>query len=78
MNTPRVAVLCGGTSAEREISLRSGRGVHAALAGKGWNAELVEFDSYVGLPQRLAPFSVVFNILHGVEGRTARCSSFSI
>jgi len=68
MSTPRVAVLCGGTSAEREISLRSGRGVHAALIGKGWNADLVQFDSYDGLPQRLARFSAVFNILHGGEG----------
>lgn len=68
MNTPRVAVLSGGTSAEREISLRSGRGVHAALVAKGWNAELVEFDSYDGLPRRLAPSSVVFNVLHGGEG----------
>ncbi len=68
MNTPRVAVLCGGTSAEREISLRSGRGVYAALVRNRWNAELVEFDTYDGLPQRLAPFAAVFNILHGGEG----------
>ncbi len=68
MNAPRVAVLCGGTSAEREVSLRSGRGVYAALVRKGWNAELVEFDTYDGLPQRLTPFAAVFNILHGGEG----------
>lgn len=64
----RVAVLCGGDSAEREISLRSGRGVHAALVRRGWNADLVEIDSLDGLPQRLAPFAVVFNILHGGAG----------
>lgn len=68
MDSPRVAVLCGGTSAEREISLRSGRGVHAALVRTGWNADWVAFDTYDGLPQRLAPFAVVFNILHGGEG----------
>ncbi|MBC7220706.1 D-alanine--D-alanine ligase [Candidatus Bipolaricaulota bacterium] len=65
---PRVAVLCGGTSAEREISLRSGRGVHAALVAKGWDAELIEIEAYDGLPQRLAPFAAVFNILHGGAG----------
>ncbi len=65
---PKVAVLCGGTSAEREISLRSGRGVHAALVRRGWDAELIEIEAYDGLPQRLAPFAAVFNILHGGAG----------
>lgn len=68
MAKPRVAVLCGGTSAEREISLRSGRGVHAALVRHGWDAELVEIETFDGLPQRLVPFAVVFNILHGGAG----------
>ncbi len=65
---PRVAVLCGGTSAEREISLRSGRGVHAALVRRGWDVELIAIEAYDGLPQRLAPFAAVFNILHGGAG----------
>lgn len=63
-----VAVLCGGTSAEREVSLRSGQNVHAALLRQGITAELVVIDNYDGLPQRLAPFSPVFNVLHGGEG----------
>jgi len=68
MDNPRVAVLCGGTSAEREISLRSGRGVHAALVRQGWDADLVEIETFDGLPQRLARFAAVFNILHGGAG----------
>lgn len=68
VTSPRVAVLCGGDSAEREISLLSGRGVHAALVRQGWDAELVEIRTYDGLPQRLAPFAAVFNILHGGAG----------
>lgn len=64
----RVAVLCGGTSAEREVSLRSGVNVHAALVRQGVRAELITVDSYDGLPQRLAPFAAVFNILHGGAG----------
>ncbi len=68
MHAPRVAVLCGGTSAEREVSLRSGQGVHTALIRKGWNAERLVIDTYDGLPQRLRPFDAVFNILHGGEG----------
>ncbi len=64
----RIAVLCGGTSAEREVSLRSGQGVHRALVAKGWDAELVVIDTFDGLPQRLAPYTAVFNILHGGPG----------
>jgi len=32
MNTPVIAVLCGGTSAEREVSLGSGKAVAQAMA----------------------------------------------
>lgn len=64
----KVAVLCGGDSPEREISLRSGKGVHSALLRAGFFAELIELAGYDGLPQRLAPFPVVFNVLHGGPG----------
>ncbi len=64
----KVAVLCGGNSAEREISLRSGRNVFFALRRKGWDVDLIEIDSFDGLPQRLKPYPLVFNILHGGPG----------
>lgn len=64
----KIAVLCGGNSAEREISLKSGSGVYAALRRKGWDADLVEIDTFDGLPQRLKMYTVVFNILHGGPG----------
>jgi D-alanine-D-alanine ligase len=64
----KVAVLCGGNSAEREISQRSGRNVFAALKRKGWDVDLLEIESFDGLPQRLKPYSAVFNILHGGVG----------
>jgi len=64
----KAAVLCGGTSAEREVSLRSGRNVHAALLRKGWDVDLLEVSSFDSLPQRLAPYAAVFNILHGGPG----------
>jgi D-alanine-D-alanine ligase len=64
----KVAVLCGGDSLEREVSLRSGARVHEALLREGFRAELIRVDSYHGLPQQLAPFPVVFNILHGGAG----------
>ena len=64
----RVAVLMGGTSAEREVSLDSGRNVLDALRARGVDAHAVDgipalFDALVG-----KRFDRVFNILHGNKG----------
>ena len=66
--TPKVAVLKGGPSAEREVSLSSGRECAAALREAGY--EVVEIDAGADLSARLAEVSpdVVFNALHGVPG----------
>lgn len=65
---PKVLVLMGGPSAEREVSLSSGRECAAALRGEGF--EVVELDAGPDLPARLAELSpdVVFNALHGRWG----------
>lgn len=62
----RVAVLAGGGSAEREISLKSGHEVHAALVRRGVAAELV--DPRDEPLQRLADFDAAFIALHGPGG----------
>jgi D-alanine-D-alanine ligase len=64
----RVAVVMGGNSAEREVSLRSGAGVLAALRAKGIDAHPVD-----GIPAlldalRAGHYARVFNILHGRGG----------
>lgn len=64
----RVAVLMGGTSAEREVSLESGRNVLDALRARGVDARAVD-----GIPAlidalRAGEFDRVFNILHGNKG----------
>src|SRR5690606_18590390 len=64
----RVAVLMGGTSAEREVSLDSGRGVLEALRSRGVDAQPVD-----GIPAlvdaiRAGRVDRVFNILHGNRG----------
>jgi D-alanine-D-alanine ligase len=67
----RVAVLMGGTSAEREVSLDSGRNVLDALRRRGVDAVAVD-----GIPALVAALSAaggpqfdrVFNILHGNRG----------
>jgi D-alanine-D-alanine ligase len=64
----RVAVLMGGTSAEREVSLDSGRNVLEALRARGVDAHAV--DGIPALVQALVAkrFDRVFNILHGNKG----------
>ncbi|OOY07765.1 MULTISPECIES: D-alanine--D-alanine ligase [unclassified Thioclava] len=64
----RVAVLLGGPSAEREVSLSSGRECAKALRTAGF--EVIEIDAGEDLPQRLsdAAPNCVFNALHGRWG----------
>ena len=62
----RVAVLAGGRSAEREISLKSGTAVHAALCDAGVDATLVD-PSLVSIDQ-LCHFDRAFIALHGRGG----------
>ncbi|MDO1529530.1 D-alanine--D-alanine ligase [Fulvimonas sp. R45] len=64
----RVAVAMGGSSAEREVSLDSGRNVLAALKARGVDAHAID-----GIPAlldalRAGHFARVFNILHGQHG----------
>jgi D-alanine-D-alanine ligase len=64
----RVAVVMGGQSAEREVSLDSGRNVLAALRARGVDAHAVD-----GIPAlldalRAGHYARVFNILHGQHG----------
>jgi D-alanine-D-alanine ligase len=64
----RVAVVMGGTSAERAVSLDSGRNVLAALKARGVDAHAID-----GIPSlldalRAGHFARVFNILHGQHG----------
>ena len=65
---PKVAVLMGGPSAEREVSLSSGRECAAALRGEGY--DVVELDAGPDLCVRLVEIKpdVVFNALHGRWG----------
>ncbi|RQP04270.1 MAG: D-alanine--D-alanine ligase [Paracoccus sp. BP8] len=65
---PKVVVLMGGPSAEREVSLSSGRECAIALRQAGY--EVVELDAGRDLPARLAEHApdVVFNALHGRWG----------
>jgi D-alanine-D-alanine ligase len=65
---PKVVVLMGGPSAEREVSLSSGRECTAALRDAGYN--VVEVDAGPDVAARLIEIApdVVFNALHGRWG----------
>ncbi len=68
----RVAVVMGGNSAEREVSLNSGRAVLEALKSRGIDAHAID-----GIPALLdalrgGHFARVFNILHGGGGENGQ------
>lgn len=68
--TPRrIAVLMGGRSAEREVSLKTGEQVARALTQRGHEVVRIDSadDAFIGELRRLAP-DVVFVCLHGRYG----------
>lgn len=65
--TSKIAVLCGGMSSEREVSLRSGKNVLNALKQLGYvNAEIVDVDENAAA--KLKGFDCAYNTLHGKYG----------
>jgi D-alanine-D-alanine ligase len=64
----KIAVLCGGRSAEREVSLKSGAQVQQALSGMGHNVVAVDIDLTTWDVLRDGGFDCVFNALHGRLG----------
>jgi D-alanine-D-alanine ligase len=58
----------GGWSAEREVSLTSGRGVAAALDTLGHRVVAIDMERDVAAKLSLAAPDVVFNALHGTPG----------
>jgi D-alanine-D-alanine ligase len=65
---PRVVVLMGGPSAEREVSLSSGRECAAALRTAGFDVTPVDAGPDIVAHLRAAKPDVVFNALHGRWG----------
>jgi D-alanine-D-alanine ligase len=63
-----VAVVCGGDTAEREVSLTSGNGVRDALEAEGISATLVDLDYATLDRDTLAGYDLAFLTLHGGRG----------
>lgn len=70
MSLPKlhVAVLMGGWSSERPVSLMSGEGVAKALESRGHQVTRIDMDRDVALKLAEAKPDVVFNALHGCPG----------
>jgi len=65
----KIAVLCGGMSNEREVSLRSGKNVCEALLRLGYkNAEIVDVDKNAAQVLKEGNFKYAYNTLHGKYG----------
>jgi D-alanine-D-alanine ligase len=63
-----IGVLMGGTSAEREVSLRSGRAVWQALIRRGYRAVTIDARADVPRMLRARRVAMVFLALHGRGG----------
>jgi D-alanine-D-alanine ligase len=63
-----IAVLMGGWSSEREVSLTSGNGVADALESRGHKVTRIDMGRDVALKLGEARPDVVFNALHGTPG----------
>jgi D-alanine-D-alanine ligase len=63
-----IAVLMGGWSAEREVSLTSGAGVADALESRGHRVTRIDMDRNVAMVLDSVRPDVVFNALHGTPG----------
>jgi D-alanine-D-alanine ligase len=63
-----IAVLMGGWSAERPVSLMSGNGVADALESLGHTVTRIDMDRDVAAKLAAAKPDIVFNALHGTPG----------
>ncbi len=65
---PHVAVLMGGLSAEREVSLNTAKSVIQALEAKGYTVSPIDVDRGLSTQLQTINPDIVFNALHGTYG----------
>ena len=65
----KIAVLCGGFSSERDVSLRSGKNCYEALQRLGYkNTIIIDVDKNIAENLRKHEIEAVFLALHGKYG----------
>jgi D-alanine-D-alanine ligase len=72
---PNVAVLSGGMSLEREVSLRSGTRITAALAEEGVRVERIDVDADLVRTLEQGGFDLAVLALHGAAGEDGTIQS---
>jgi len=64
----RIGILAGGTSAEREVSLKSGNAVYKALIDLGYDTAFIDVSDNVCQALREKGVEIAFVLLHGGNG----------
>lgn len=65
---PKIGVLMGGRSAEREVSLRTGEAIYNALVNKGFNAVKIDVGFDIAEQLKSQGIELAFIALHGRYG----------
>ena len=72
----KIAIVLGGSSSEKDISILTGFSVAEALSGK-YDTEVIHIGSDISiLPEKLLGADLVFNALHGGIGENGHIQSF--
>ncbi len=72
----RIAVVCGGDTSERDVSLISGRSVWQALKDEGFHAKIVDLNYSKLTSKTFAGYDVAFLTLHGGRGENGALQGF--
>lgn len=72
----RIAVLMGGWSSEREISLKTGQAVHQALLRRGYDAVAIDVGDQLYQDLKEQEVAIAFLSLHGPGGEDGLVQGF--
>ena len=76
ITTRRIGVLAGGTSAEREVSLKSGGAVYKALLDRGYDAVFIDTAGDLYSSMQSQGVQIVFIALHGGHGENGALQGY--
>ena len=68
LKNKRIAVLCGGRSGERDVSLRSGKRVFESLKKQRFNASMIDLSDDLIAQLKKKKIDLVYIALHGRYG----------
>jgi len=70
----KIAVLFGGESSERDVSLESGKNIYLAILELGYESSLIDYPKEFN-EETLADYDYVFIALHGEDGESGNLQS---